>query len=250
MRRAINMRSACCLLVGCLFAWACDGGKPLVCTSNEVLTTDGNRQLTCRPAPAGAITPPYCESILTSDGRQLSCTSRSASADKDADIRSAIAQVNIDLNGIERQIREKTPPAAASYVGVTTGTTSGRIQSGVLQGLTAAAALCATQFGDGAHMCMLDELYQSVVNGTLGPANTIPKSWVYMPNWRPPLAGAEQPEQGVGDNCQGYTYPLGARRWVGVAAEWRPLPDGTPGFRWHSGSEGSCTMTLPIACCK
>lgn len=244
------MRSTFGLLFGCLFVWSCDGAKPLVCASDEVLTTDENRQLICRPAPAGSSTPPLCESILTSDGRQLLCTSRSSSADKDGDVRSALVQMNSDLLGIERQIREKTPPAAAHYVGVTSTTTFGRIQYTVAQGLTAAASQCAMQFGEGAHMCLMDELYQSVVNGTLGPANTVPKSWVYMPNWRPPLAGAEQPEQGVADNCQGYTYPLGARRWVGVVAEWSPLPDGTPGFRWHSGSEGACSLLLPIACCR
>ncbi|HNN91936.1 MAG TPA: hypothetical protein PKI03_06695 [Pseudomonadota bacterium] len=113
-----------------------------------------------------------------------------------------------------------------------------------------AAQLCTAEFGPGSHMCMMDELYESVATGVLGATATIPRSWVYMPNWNKPTTNPEQPAQGVADNCQGYTYPLGARGWVGVVVEWRALPDGTPGLRWHSGGEASCSSLLPIACCR
>jgi len=253
MRGQTTSRMQRLTLLGCLLSATCDqppSANRVVCLPDQVLGTDASRQLLCVPAPHGKVAPPSCATALTSDGQQLLCTSRDESADKDQDASAALLQLDGAIKDIRAQLPPTTPGPAVSYVGLTMTPTAGRIISGPIWGLTAAADQCASQFGTGAHMCVMDELYQSVVRGTLDARSLIAPAWVYMPNWNTPAANPEEPLQGVADTCQDYTYPLGARNWRGMLVEWGLLPDGTPGFRWHGGTDAYCATTHPIACCK
>ena len=116
-------------------------------------------------------------------------------------------------------------------------------------GLVAGARLCDAEYPR-AHLCTVYELLASIGAGRLDGATPVPRSWVYAPAWSRPLANPEQPEAGLADTCASYTYPLGARRWTGVAMEWSELPTGVVGLRLHGGAEASCYEELPLACCR
>lgn len=239
-------------LLGCLLGATCDqpAAAPVICLPGQVLGTDGNRQLLCVGAPLGKIATPSCDTALTSDGQLLLCTSRDTSADKDADVSATLLELDGMIKDIQALLQPTVSVAQASYVGTTSMPNTGRFLAGFRSGLVVAAQQCAAQFGAGAHMCVMDELYQSVGNGTLGAADSIPPAWVYMPNWNIPTPNPDNPLQGVADTCDNYTYQLGARRWRGILVEWGPLPDGTAGFRWHGGNDTACSSVHPVACCK
>jgi hypothetical protein len=140
----------------------------------------------------------------------------------------------------------------ASWVGNSTATTVGRIvHANADVGLASAAATCADDFGAGAHMCTVYEMYGSVANGKITSKTTVPKAWVYFPSWQSPIASPQNPLGGNSDNCSSYTYPTNDRHWAGIAVEWRMNFQGdASGFWWHGGTEALCNGALPIACCK
>ena len=227
---------------------------PLICSPAQILATDSQARLVCVTAPNGTASPPSCTTALTSDGQKLLCAPVNTASDKDQNVIPALEQLDGAAHDIEIQSQFPSQPAkpAASYVGLTTRANSGDFYSPgqAAEGVGASASLCVNDFGQGAHLCTMDELYQAVVNGALKATDTIPPSWVYMPNWNIPIIGAETPLQGVADNCGGYSYQLSSRRWRGIAVEWGPLPDGTPGFRWHGGDDAYCGSSHKITCCK
>src|SRR5947209_3004796 len=100
------------------------------CGAGRVLSTDSQGQLFCVPAPAGAIAPPKCTSALTSDGRQLSCTSHDESSYRDEDSRAALGQLSSTAGSLQQRIAAltATPLAAARFVGVTAVATRGQVQ--------------------------------------------------------------------------------------------------------------------------
>jgi hypothetical protein len=236
-------------LYGSLLGSSCDqAARPLVCGSEQILGADGSGHQICVVAPNGAVTPPKCPEALTSDGRQLLCASLNKSVDRDADVRAAVGQLETATDHIQRRL---TPSIElGTYVGNSKFTTNGLIVSDNQVGIIAASAVCASQFGAGAHMCVMDELYQAVIDGRLGTADTIPLAWVYMPNWNSPEPNPVEPLRGQADSCGGYTYPTASRNWRGILVEWSPLLDGSPSFRWHGGVDAACYGTHPIACCK
>jgi hypothetical protein len=187
---------------------------------------------------------------LTSDGQKLSCTTTNTAADKDEDMIAALDQLDITSRDLLTQLMPME--STRVYVGSTAIAHDGAFRSNppVAAGLAASAAFCAAEFGVGARMCTMDDLYQSVVNGTLGATSAIKPSWVYMPNWNTPLSDTVAPYRGMADNCAGYNYHNGANHWRGILVEWGPLPDGTPGFRWHGGDDAACYTSHPVACCK
>ncbi len=148
------------------------------------------------------------------------------------------------------------PTKKSLFVGVTTATTNGRITSaGALTGLPAAAAICSAQFGAGAHMCVSEELANSVVDGTLlNAATTVPKAWMYFTAWQnSALSGQVDPLEGLADNCGGFTYQTADRRWSGTAMRW-DASSANPTDRMLHFVTGpgniQCNNTLPIACCQ
>lgn len=201
-----------------LAAAACD---------NNAAGTPNDSQGPAGPAgpqgPAGPMpTLPSCTpgQVLSSDGTQLTCVTAT--------------------------------PSRALYVGNTTAVTNGRIQAaGTPTGLRSAAKLCSYQFGAGAHMCTMQELYDSVLSGALNENNTMAAAWIYFPSWNEPTAGAALAGNGQADNCAGYTYPTADLKWQGMTASWDTIAaTSAKSLIWKGGSQASCNMSLPIACCK
>ncbi len=255
MRGANLKRLQHAALVSGLFCAACDppiaksASASVVCSPEQILGTDKNRQLVCLAAPPGKIVAPYCAEAMTSDGVKLTCTSAHSSADTDADAAAALRQ--LDGAALRMAGMLKTPAAVSHYVGVSLNLTSGFFVYNNFAGIAAASLMCDAQYGTGSHLCGMDELYHSVVDGTLGATSSIGLSWAYVPNWNLlPLAGAASPLEGLGDNCGGYSSRSGSTRWRGILVEWGPLPDGSPGFRWHGGDAAACGSSHPVSCCK
>jgi hypothetical protein len=240
------------LVLGAVLVSACNGGRPM-CGPGEILATDSFRQLFCIPAPQGDVPPPQCNMALTSDGRTLSCTSRNTSTDRDQDVPAALMQLATTLTDLQTALPEAPGMPAVRYLGVSTYVTPGAAVSPTnynKQGLAAAAELCARDYGEGAHACLMDELYTSATAGTPGEADTIPLAWVYMPNWNYPISFYFQPEEGLADNCNGLDYGGTDRGWRGILVQWGPLPSGDVGFRWHGGADALCLNMHPLACCR
>src|SRR5262249_29784941 len=127
------------------------------------------------------------------------------------------------LKATLNQLRAEGIFPTPSYVGTTTAVTTGQISRNAESGLTAAATLCAAEFGPGTNMCTSLQLTRSVALGKLGPADRIPPAWVYMPTWHNPKNSTMEPLSGLADNCGGYTTELDRYGWTGMAVEWGPL---------------------------
>lgn len=258
------------------------------CAANQALTGDGNA-LKCVDvgAPAGgggtvdmkgagggdmamSTFPPVpaCGQgkCLTGDNAgQLSCIDVAAT-------NTTIVQLQNDLTSLTNRVTalEKALNGAsvggAKFAGVTMKMTTGRIEApGADPGIASAASFCAAEFGQGAHMCTVAEMYTSVVSGKLTSKDTVPRSWVYAPAWQTPtvVQSPPAPAAGLGDNCAGYTYESSHLGFSGVAVEWSQTPNPLINnvkanvLRWHGGQVqpnkapgAACNQTLPIACCK
>ena len=140
---------------------------------------------------------------------------------------------------------------AAVFVGTTTTTYKGAINDAAGNiGLSAAANNCAAQFGAGAKMCTIYDIVSSVADGTITPAKTIATSWVYAANWKDPIGTPNsEPKAGLSDNCAGYTYPTGDKKWAGTAFTWAQVTF-TGRFAPKFVSDSKCSDLKPIACCK
>jgi hypothetical protein len=136
------------------------------------------------------------------------------------------------------------------FVGITKVRTNGRIEApGADVGLASAAALCGAEYGDGAHMCTVNELYDSVVSGRLTSNDRVPKSWIFHPSLQR-LPNSIDPEEGVADSCGVYTYGTADHGWTGVAFVHGPLRTGYVGMKLLNGHSAPCGEKLPIACCR
>lgn len=191
---------------------------------------------------------------LTGDNAgQLSCIDVAATNQTIVQLQNDLTSLINRVTALEKIINGGGAGGAGKFVGVTKATSKGRIDhQGVDVGLASAAAYCADEFGAGAHMCTNNELYLSVATGKLTSKDTItPSAWVYFPTWQNPLGAAQQPRAGMGDNCASYTYPTNDRLWSGNAVEWKTNHQGDAyAFWWHGGSEATCNIARPIACCK
>lgn len=227
----------------------CDRGIDAAsCGPNDLLSTNQRGQLVCTARPP-VVAPPRCEAVLTSDGRRLSCAFPGAPSEKELAIRGQVAALNNKV--VALQARSETPQKTANgYVGLTAMTTNAYLILNNLQGLAAAQRLCDNQYAGGAHMCTMEELYQSVALGVIRATSTIARSWVYAPNWNEPFAMAESAKRGISDTCRNYTDRGSSSRHSSIQVEWGPLPDGSPGFRWRGGSDALCPTAIRIACCR
>ena len=244
------MRRAVVLLVA--LAAACGGAPPTLpaCGDGDGLTTDAEGQLRCQPLTS-ALQLPSCEGAadaLTSDGTSLGCTGR---VEDYALITDALRGLSEILDRVDRAVDGLKPPRAqARYVGATTMTTTGNmLRAGDDNSLVSAVKMCSAQYGAGAHMCTVYELYASVASGVLHTGSMAPRAWLWFPGWNRPVATAMDPELGVADTCGSHTYQSAALGWVGMTAEWGPLPSGTEGLVLRGGLQSSCRNNLPISCC-
>jgi hypothetical protein len=146
---------------------------------------------------------------------------------------------------------EMAPSLAATFVGATAATTTGRIElPGIPAGLPSANALCAAEYGKAAHMCTARELFGAVLNSTLTERVTLSRAWLYMPTWSTPDPFAQQPLSGLADNCGGYTDGTSMNGWSGTALMWSTASTGSKVLQFVGGPAAPCTAAFPVACCK
>jgi hypothetical protein len=175
-------------------------------------------------------------------------------------LQSTVASLQSSVTSLQSRVtalENAGPPGARNrYLGHTTATTNGMIQApGADVGIASAAAICAGQFGAGAHMCTRDEVYESVAAGSTAfrAGVTVAAGWIYAPSWQEPLGAVSvsTPGTGTGDNCASYTYPTADTRQTGTTMEWKPWGAGRPAaILINGGSLAPCFQTVPIHCCR
>ncbi len=227
------------------------GGAP-----NQVLSTDSTGQLVCVNAPAGALNLPECandEAYTSQNG--VTCVKRDV-----VDATTAAALTTLTM--IEKQIVDagtkitalgSGPSSQSAYVGLTKNSYTGRLISGAAVGIPAATALCAGDFGVGAHMCTVYELYYSAaLLKNLDPTVDIsPGGWVYMQSWRHAPVNPTEISAGLADNCAGYTYTFAATdtyQWNGTTFAWTVDASGVRVPKFYANTQ--CNTSQPIACCR
>jgi hypothetical protein len=221
--------------------------------------------LTCTAISGGTVSVPECNSAgqlltFTSSGEfaKFSCTDKGQTALSSTDITTVnnLYQKLVML-GTTLTTIEKTPRASAAvYVGNTQVTTPGRIDAGGTDiGIAGAVKLCTNQYGAGAHMCTIYDIYTSITSGTIVSGTDIPKAWVYQASWNNPAGAAgatKEPTAGLNENCAGYTYKTGDQSWVGTAFSYAKVTyNNNYAPKFYSGSaDAACSAVLPVACCK
>ena len=256
-------------LVACLFAplMACGsdttGGTqvklPDNCTSGQVLTTDENAQLVCTTLPVGSQVlkdcDPLVQAITSLDGATIVCTDRNNENPGGADAVRTVNQVSNTLNTIETTVNNLLGSRLTygEFKGVTTAMTNGNIVMGASRGIAGAAAVCAAQFGAGAYMCSVYDMYMNVASGKIKDTDSVAKSWVYMQSWKDPTSSVSPTiTVGLSDNCASYTSS-GNTTYYGTAVEWTTLSSGSKGLKFNAGNVAPntalCSDMLPIACC-
>ena len=245
--KAADRRRRLLWIVTVLAAGGCPAGLPRNCDFGEVLVAS-NEGWHCQSLENGGnVGIPQCNAgeILAVQNRGLKCVFQSSGA------AARIAAADQALGPIEQLQQSLAKTAKGSlFVGLTTATTAGRIDfPGTDPGLFAAGAHCAAEY-PGSHMCSVFELYSSVAAGRLKSASQLAKSWLYFPARNTPLHPPSPTENGLSDNCAGYTYGADDRGYSGLAVEWTKLPTGSVGFKFHGGVNAPCSAALPIACCQ
>jgi len=247
------------LLVAC-DTGAIGGGGDVVtvpdCTSmaGSVLSTDTNGQLVCKKLPDGTVTIPVCNAseALTTNGSGLSCTPKDTG---DAATQAAIDKLNrvemlLQDYGTTYNMLNTGTGARAVYVGSTTAMTKGRVTDGAgLFGGQAASKLCETQYGTGARICTVYDMYYSVASAKIVAGTAVPASWVYMQSWKTPVAGPSNPGMGLNDNCADFNYDTADQKWQGTAVTWATTALNNVDKALHFKNT-ACNATLPLACCK
>jgi hypothetical protein len=242
-----------------------------MCSTGQYLVYQGGG-VVCQTISGGTLSLPNCSSqgqILTSissgdAGGGLACTTKGMPSLSSSDITTIDnMETTITMLGTELTQIQNTPPGSASvYVGASTnpytgaqGTGSG---DGPSPGIAGAASICSQQYGTGAHVCTVYDMYFSAATIGQNPNNKLSattqittQQWVYSANWQPPIAGAQQPDAGLADNCGGFTYPTGDRVWKGTQFVWETIAETSQiGLKFFGGTSAACSSTAPYACCK
>jgi len=118
-----------------------------------------------------------------------------------------------------------------------------------LFGIGAASKKCEAEFGAGAHMCTVFELFDSVSTNVIKQATAIPASWVYMEGWNTPVANPSNPGEGLNENCASYNYDTADQKWQGMQFTWATTALNNVDKALHFKNV-ACNATLPISCCK
>jgi hypothetical protein len=232
------------------------------CQDGSLLGLDGNNNLTCVSAPAGSLNTQPCtpqtQAINSSDGMTIQCVNKGTGT-TDTSTEARIQQDQTNLNNLQNQITAASSSGNKSfYQGLTTNSYNGQqvMTGGTVNnpGIASAAAICAAQYGTGAHMCTVMEIYDSVA---LAGQNSTDKfdptqasaapGWVYMVGWNAPVAGPQQPTAGLADNCGSATYPTADRKWQGMQFVWQKV---NTGFYAPTFNNAACNAESQIACCK
>lgn len=262
----LNIRLAAVLVAPLLLACGSDnqgGGGTVLATfpdcggaADQVLSTDSTGQLVCKTIPSGASALPDCEpntQALTANGTKASCDNLNI---VDATTQNLLTTLNmieakvIDY-GNQLNIVGTGANAQANYVGLSkTVMTKGRITSGTAVGIPAATAVCKADYGVGAHMCTVYEIYYSAaLQKNIDPeVNIVPGGWVYMQSWRHNQATPSEVNAGLADNCGGYTAETDTNAWNGTKFEWSVNTSNIRVPKFFANT--LCSETFPIACCR
>lgn len=243
---------------------------PLCGGPDQVLSTNKAGQLICKELPAGAAALPDCKKYsesLTADGAKVFCTTRN---NEDASIRTALE----NLEKSEILIKEYTnrvsklgggtgPAPRAVYCGQYVAPAGQQNPQGLITGdgvtgILGAALLCrkvATCSATTAKMCTVYDMYHSAATGVLDATKTVSQSWVWMTSWQHSSStDAITPQNGLNDNCGGYTYASAHRQWYGTTVEWKDtIAPATLQRALHFASGPgmvACSTRFPIACCN
>ena len=278
MRTKPNTSRLAALMFAPLLAAACGqenaGGSgefvtiPLCSGPDQVLSTNKDGQLICKALPPGAAALPDCRKYseaLTADGTKVFCTNRNteSAASKTAlerleDSENLIKEYQTKINSLGGP---SGPAPRAVYCGQYSAAqnSNGAISDNGVTGVFAAATLCrkvATCNPTSAKMCTVYDMYHSVATGVVTSAMTITQSWVHMNSWQ--HNGGDTANNGLNDNCGGWTYPTADKAWYGTTVEWKPASTGPKALHFASGTGAQvapvrsprCSERFPIACCN
>lgn len=228
------------------------------CRKGEFLTMRGG-MARCTDLVGHAIdVPGSCSSqLLTArppDEKTWTCTPRAhIDEDKVAALPELTARTSM-LAAKAAAWRSQPKRKTGGFVGTTTLKTTGLISRvGTEPGLLSAHALCSDEF-PGTHLCSGYELHASVVAKLITKDHGIVPAWAYHPSWKTPVGPAQNAEEGLADNCAGYTYGADDRGWSGSAAEFEvsnsmPIP-AEKVLAFRGGTLARCSASFPLACCK
>ena len=233
------------------------------CDDGQLIAVDGQRNMNCTQALTAGLAPPDCSAgqnlVLNAYDGKLECMPK-ATGGSNTTLTSVINKVVSDTATIEQTINSfKAGGSAAKYCGQYSAAQNpnGAISSNGVTGVSAAANLCSQVqgCGAGAHMCTVYEMYESVASGTITSAMTISQSWVHMQAWQ--HNGGDTANNGLNDNCGGWTYPTADKAWYGTTVEWKAASTGPKALHFASGTGAQtaparsprCSERFPIACC-
>ncbi len=230
------------------------------CLDGQLIAVDGQRNMSCTQALTAGLAPPDCGAsaglVLNAYDGKLECMPK-GNGTTNTGLRTVIDKVVSDTNTIEQTINSiKGGGASAKYCGQYTAAQNpnGAISGNGVTGVAGAANLCAqvAGCGAGAHMCTVYEMYESVAAGHITAAMNIGQSWVHMSSWQHNgIAGQATPNNGLSDNCGGWTYPTGDLKWYGTTVEWKAAQTGPKALHFASGpGVVGCAQRFPIACCN
>ena len=219
---------------------------------------------------AGAVSLPDCTTpagqALSSDGNQPFCDTLNTVDATTQSLLATLTDVEMKIIDYGNKISAYQTSAGgrAVYVGLTplASATNGRItytdaNNVTTTGLTAATNLCVKSYGARAHMCTVYEIYYSAATSNpkllQGAGNDInPGGWVYMQSGRSSTTTPLEPDNGMADNCGGYTYTFtgtDTNQWNGTEFQW--IDAIGRGFKVaHFYGNTPCNAVKPIACCK
>lgn len=245
------------LLIACGSEGAGGTGTTLqlkTCNAGQVLSTDASGQFVCKDLPAGAVSLPACDPNtggVTADGKALSCTDRNVTDSNVTDVTNRLNTIRNTITDLTNRttVVQNKGGTAAVFVGTSKATTNGMITdaNGNI-GVAAAANVCVAEFGAGARLCSVYDIYNSIVSGKITPQQTVLESWVYLEAWTQ-VTGATELANGLNENCAGFTYKTADQKWTGTVFKWEPVAyNGKYAPKFTSGL--ACGSIRPIACCK
>jgi len=225
------------------------------CTDGQLIAVGADRTLSCTSAPVGKLNPTACQAgtqaMTAKAGGVLDCVNKGMGGN-DQTLRTRIDTATMKVNNLKTNVDVLSAGGGgkAVYVGTTAAGTKGRITDGAgLFGIGAASKKCEAEFGAGAHMCTVFELFDSVSTNVIKQATVVPASWVYMEGWNTPVANPSNPGEGLNENCASYNYDTADQKWQGMQFTWATTALNNVDKALHFKNV-ACNATLPISCCK
>jgi len=231
------------------------------CQDGQLIGVNTDKSLTCISPPSAVLPPAACapgqaltgvKNVVTSQIEQK-CVS-TGSGLNDVTTQTRITKATTDITNLQTMVTQITSGGGtrSRYVGATTGTSNGDIKVNTLEGIRAGNTLCSTEFGANSHVCTPFEIYESVVVGDILDGNTnVGPLMVYMEAWVPPFAsGGSEPNAGLSENCGGFTYLTGDRRWHNTHFTFAVPPGGGTVRVPRFDAGVSCNTAVKLACCK